>query len=227
MYHEEKEKARNLRKVNGFSIKDISKKLGIAKSTISLWVRDIELSEEQIFKLREKSKSNFFLTGLKNPNYIFFRERRKLYQESGKNLILNCDKNFIAGLMLFWGEGSKSKNMVTLSNGDPELLKFFVNFLKKYFNVKNEDITFRFQWYSGNGISQEKVEDFWLKKLKIEKFCMRKCYIDYRPIKNMGKKIGKCLYGIGCVRVCNTEIVHKIYGAIQEFVGFERPEWLF
>lgn len=32
----------------------------------------------------------------------------------------------------------------------------------------------------------------------------------------------------GTVRVCvhSTEIVQSIYGAVQEYAGFERPEWL-
>lgn len=43
----EKNKALKLRQ-QGESIKKIAKKLKIAKSTISLWCRDIELTPEQI-----------------------------------------------------------------------------------------------------------------------------------------------------------------------------------
>jgi hypothetical protein len=28
------------------------------------------------------------------------------------------------------------------------------------------------------------------------------------------------------VTICRTAIVQHIYGAIQEYAGFERPEWL-
>jgi hypothetical protein len=28
------------------------------------------------------------------------------------------------------------------------------------------------------------------------------------------------------VVACDTEVAHSIYGAIQEYAGFDRPEWL-
>jgi transposase len=40
----EKNKAISLRR-QGHSIKDISKELGVAKSSVSLWVRNVELTE--------------------------------------------------------------------------------------------------------------------------------------------------------------------------------------
>jgi hypothetical protein len=33
-------------------------------------------------------------------------------------------------------------------------------------------------------------------------------------------------YGTGRVTVCSTFIVQSIYGAIQEYAGIDRPEWL-
>jgi len=33
-------------------------------------------------------------------------------------------------------------------------------------------------------------------------------------------------YGTSGVSVCRTRIVQTIYGAIQEYGGFDRPEWL-
>jgi hypothetical protein len=33
-------------------------------------------------------------------------------------------------------------------------------------------------------------------------------------------------YGTGRVTVYSTEVIQSIYGAIQEYAGIERPEWL-
>lgn len=46
-------KARQLRS-QGLSVKQITNELGIAKSTCSLWVRDIILSVDQLEKLRQR-----------------------------------------------------------------------------------------------------------------------------------------------------------------------------
>jgi hypothetical protein len=40
------------------------------------------------------------------------------------------------------------------------------------------------------------------------------------------KRANKLPYGTCRVVVYSTEIVQTMYGSIQEFAGFERPEWL-
>ena len=35
-----------------------------------------------------------------------------------------------------------------------------------------------------------------------------------------------CVYGTAALSVHSTYLVQSIYGAIQEYGGFERPEWL-
>ena len=52
-----KEKARTLRR-NGRSVKEIEKKLGVARSSVSVWVRDIKLTEEQKSRLKQKISDN-------------------------------------------------------------------------------------------------------------------------------------------------------------------------
>ena len=55
MKYKEKLEARRLRKEEGLSLKEIAEKVGVAKSSVSLWVRDIELSDEQLAVLIERS----------------------------------------------------------------------------------------------------------------------------------------------------------------------------
>ena len=51
MKHEEKFKATGLRK-DGYSLTEISKKLGVSKSSVSIWVRDLVLSKEKVEKIQ-------------------------------------------------------------------------------------------------------------------------------------------------------------------------------
>jgi hypothetical protein len=76
--------------------------------------------------------------------------------------------------MLFWAEGSKKRNSVCLTNSDPELVKLFLQFLRKWFAVSNEKITISIQWYSANGLSYHQVENFWLKKIRTSKGIFKK-----------------------------------------------------
>jgi hypothetical protein len=41
-----------------------------------------------------------------------------------------------------------------------------------------------------------------------------------------GTRQGKLPYGTCRLTVCDVRIAQHLYGAIQEYGGFERPEWL-
>jgi predicted transcriptional regulator len=51
----ERSQARKLRAERGYSIKQIAALLRLSTSSVSLWVRDIELTEEQHQALRERN----------------------------------------------------------------------------------------------------------------------------------------------------------------------------
>ncbi len=233
----EKEEARRLRKEDGMSMNEIVKTLKVSKSSVSLWVRDVELTDEQIKILDAKMIENRFGkrgNGYKKMLLVTERSRklhkdiRRGYQEEGRKLFNKCKNNpdFIAGIMLYWAEGSKSRCSVKFSNSDMDMMIIFVRFLRKYFKINNNKLAFAIQYYTGNGISQDDVENFWMNHLGLNYSNKRKCYIDYRPVKNMGKKVGKCPYGICRIVYNDVEIMQKIYGAIKEFSNIDNDKWL-
>jgi hypothetical protein len=129
--------------------------------------------------------------------------------------------------MLYWGEGLKAKNNVGLGNTDPYLLKFFVDFLKEFFYVKNEEIAVRIQGYLDVNKSIISIENFWLNHLGLNRSNIRRAQIDQRPRSSIHKgKARTVKYGVCRVIVHRTDIVQKIYGAIQEIGNFSKPEWL-
>lgn len=131
-------KARNLRS-KGESVKEISKKLYIAKSTVSLWVRDIILSVEQLEKLKQRSIKGGELGRLKGA---LMQKNRRLelvmkYREQGIKRLKNISENefFVAGLALYWAEGSKKRREVSICNSDPDMINFMIVWLKKFFSL--------------------------------------------------------------------------------------------
>jgi hypothetical protein len=216
---EDQEKAKLLRS-QGHSVREIAKILTASKGSISSWVKNVSLTRKQLQVLNKKQG-----IGGSRKHSEKARERRLKWQLDGRMMAKKKNAKFIAGVMLFWAEGSKRRNTVVFSNGDAEMIKFFITFLRENFYVKDEKFSFRFQWYSGNGLSVNDVEEYWLSLLKLKKGNMRTCYIDYRPVKNIGRKKGKLPYGVGQIIVNSTEIVQKLYGAIQEIVGFTRKEF--
>jgi hypothetical protein len=103
----EREEARRLRRTEALPIKKIATRLGVAVSTVSLWVRDIELTAEQQARLR-----------LLNPPYNRqlsgqaayanqCRDRRRQAQQDGRARTRRADPLHVAGCMLYWAEAGR------------------------------------------------------------------------------------------------------------------------
>ncbi|MBR9705547.1 helix-turn-helix domain-containing protein [Candidatus Pacearchaeota archaeon] len=212
----EKEECRILRK-RGLSVRKIAEQIGVSKGSVSTWVRDINLSNDQIEKLKMKS-----VAGRKNSEA--FRDKRRQSQEKGRKRIQKEDKEYSFGCALFWGEGNKCKNQIRLTNSDPKMLAFFVNFLHKYFKISDDSITFNFQYYLNNGLTFEDIVSYWSNQLGLPKKCLRKCTLKSQYYSN--SKI-KHPYGIGSICVGNTDVVHQLYGSIKEMVNDNSDKWLF
>jgi transposase-like protein len=118
MKTKQRELARQLRETEGASIKQIAHRIGAAQSSISRWVRDVELSEEQKPVLVRRAYDGH-VKG-RTINATLRREARRLAQEEGRELARAGDAFHAAGCMLYWAEGAKVRNQLRLSNSDPE-----------------------------------------------------------------------------------------------------------
>jgi hypothetical protein len=219
MNEELKVKACELRK-QGISIIKIAEQLGVAKSSISVWTRGVTLTKTQKAKLLTREITDE--QALAHSN--IFRIRRLAAQDVGKQRVYKEDALYIAGCMLYWGEGNKHKNVATLANAEPAMLILFKKFLMKFFGVKNEDITITINCYTDHH-SFDEIKDYWLSKLKLPESCLRKSQVNNRPKTSKGK-MNHSEYGTCYLCVCDTKIVQEIYGAIQEYAGFTNSEWL-
>lgn len=218
----QREEARRLRKEEGLSLNEITSKLGVSKGSVSLWVRDVELTDEQKAGLRDKNPA--YNNGAGRERWresckSVWLARRKDYQEDGRRMAKSRDVDFIAGCMLYWAEGSKSRSTLRMTNTDPNMLKFFVVFLKKYFDIPNEDIGVTVRFYSKSGLSVDEVEKYWAEVLNVPKECFKKAEVDHDKRPTSGQKI-KHKFGVCAVQTGNVVVLQKIYGAIQEYIGF-------
>jgi hypothetical protein len=123
-----KKKAIELRK-QGLSYKDILKVVAVSSGTISLWLRDVELTATQKERLSNRSRSQ----GLgKNGNQKKWEKKREMLKSEYKPPFDN--PKFMLGLGLYLGEGAKYNNSLTsVANCDWVLLKIFTEWLKEFF----------------------------------------------------------------------------------------------
>lgn len=120
----ERERARSLRIEQGRSVKEIARELAVSTSTVSRWVRDVALTSEQQAALRAHGRGDRVAAGRTNRERA--RGRRAAWQEEARARASDKPAIHMAGCMLFWAEGSCSRNSVYFTNSDPAMVRFFL-----------------------------------------------------------------------------------------------------
>jgi transposase-like protein len=216
----ERQLARALRREHGVSVKRLARMLGVSQSSISLWVRDIELTDDQRAKLRPcgvKGGAVRAALGL---------ERRRKAQELGRKTARTHDPLHIAGCMLYWAEGSRNRHAVEFVNSDPAMVAFFLGFLRSCFDVPDRKVRIACNLFADHLLRQEEIERFWLRTLGLPRSCMRKSAVNRYSKYSQKKRRNKLPYGTCRLVVCDTTLVQHIYGAIQEYGRFDREDWV-
>jgi hypothetical protein len=219
----ERRRAREMR-AEGCSIKEIAATLGVARSSASVWVRDVPLGPEQRAALIYRTRLGPIVAGELKAERA--RAVRRRYQDEGRLLARERDATYAAGCMLHWAEGDKCRNAVGMSNSDPEVLMFFARFLREHFGVSGEDMRLSCNLFADHHDRQHEIEDFWLARLELPRSSLRKTRVNAYSKHSLKKRTNKLPYGTCKLRVHSTRIVQTIYGSIQEYGGFDRPEWL-
>ena len=128
--------------------------------------------------------------------------------------------------MLYWAEGSRKRNAVQITNSDPALIAFFARFLRVCFDVPDAKIRVRCHLFADHVERQTQIEQFWLNALDLPRTCLNKSAVNVYSKYSKKKRRNKLPYGTCSVTVHDTRIVQHIYGAIQEYGGFDREAWV-
>lgn len=204
-------------------MKRISSQLGIAQSTISLWTRDIDLTADQRAALQAAKANNWQHARVARSRKCL--DQRLSAQLLGRQLAQTGDELYLAGCMLYWAEGSKDRNQVHFTNSDPAMMRYFRRFLSEGCEVAPERMRLTVNCFLGNGLSLEQIEDFWLDELELPRSALCKSVVNRPSSASKGKR-PPLLHGTARLTVRSTALVQEIYGAIQQYAGFERPEWV-
>jgi hypothetical protein len=153
-------------------------------------------------------------------------ERRKSAQALGRARARRGELIHAAGCMLFWAEGSRARNTVDFVNSDPAMIKVFVQFLRSCYAVPDSKIALTCNLFADHESRQREIEDFWLELVGLPRTRLRKTTVNRYSKYSKKKRRNKLPYGTCRFTVCDTQLVQNLYGAIQEYGGFEREQWL-
>ena len=213
-----KNQAQSLRKT-GKSYGDIASKLAVPKSTLSLWLRDFPLSQEQKTKLYTKQIQILTL----GPNSQRQRRIREINAilEKAKGEIqfpLSDQTLLLMGAALYWGEGSKG-NKMQVTNSDPALILFTIRWIEKVFGISSRELKAKLNIYPQQ--NELLIKKFWssLTGIPIKNF--GKSYV--KPF-SKGYKKNNLYYGTIRLEIPkSSDIRHRIFGWIHAIIETITP----
>jgi len=221
--------ARKLRQ-EGRGVKTIANELKVSSSTVSLWCRDIKLTEKQIHQLEMNSHDPYYgrRLGYVLKQQQIRKDRTVKIQDEARKIIgeINERELLIAGVALYWAEGFKKDKMVGFSNTDPKMVKFILLWLQVCLKVKKENIKLRLVINESHKYRVEDIHKYWetvtgvakenFYKPTFQKVSWKKTYENPEEY-----------FGVLRVRVLkSTDLLRKILGMIEGFEGINTEKLL-
>jgi len=203
---EEQERARELRARN-ITLQDIATELGVAKSSVSLWVRGVEFTP---------SKRRTGPHRRPHPAHEAKVAQIAALDEEGIQRLgtLTDDAFFVAGIALYAGEGSKTDGVVKFANTDPAMIRFFCAWLRRYCEV--EERRLRVRVYLHQGLDLEAAQAHWYRVTGVPLAQFGRAY---RAAADLSIRRNK--HEFGCVYVCYAcSVTHRrVMGLVRALLS--------
>ncbi len=182
-------------RVRGYSIAEISSRFCVSKSTASLWVKDIKVSEIGLKRIENRillSRMQSYATNHgKKLNRISKAniEANKLLNKVQINNSLSLSLLAI----MYWCEGSKEDRSIRFTNSDPNLIRMFLRIMRENFQIDEKRITISLHIHDYH--DEQQTINFWSKitsvpAIQFNKVFLKKSDHDYQKT---GYK--------GCIRI--------------------------
>ena len=164
----EKERAIELRK-KGYSYNEILKEVNVAKSSLSLWLKDTPLTSQEKLVLRKRKTGAISRGRIKAAAS---HRRNRLIREHG--FLIEAQELFTRykhtplfhiGITLYWAEGAKRNNQFLFINSDEEMILVMVEWLERFLGYSRMNM--RFRLYIHKPYAHENLEMFWMKYLHV------------------------------------------------------------
>ncbi|MES2087598.1 MAG: hypothetical protein V4467_01250 [Patescibacteria group bacterium] len=205
----------------GLSYSEILKQIPVAKSTISLWLRDVGLAKKQKQVITEKRIAGR-LRGVDAVRRNKIR-RVKDIKDSARQEVASLirDPFWLTGVILYWAEGSKEHAIacpVKFTNMDLQAHKIFLNWIHQYLQVVDGDT--RFELFIHEKADVESAKKYWKQNLKFREDKLKVYFKKHNP-KTKRRRVGEDYRGVLSVIVSRSiSLNRKIAGWVEGVVVY-------
>ncbi|MFN8016050.1 MAG: hypothetical protein U0R17_05540 [Acidimicrobiia bacterium] len=196
------------------SITSIASTLKVSKSSVSIWVRDLDV-------VVTKSSSNNSKRS-PHPHMIARLNEIEDNRKSGIKYFENLSRKefFVAGIALYAGEGFKTQNSIGMANTDPSIIKFFIKWLRTFYEVEESRIKARL--YLHEGLDVDESTKYWSNLTGIPAGQFTK---PYRAKADPYRRYSKHEHGCITIRYHCCHTLRKVIGLMQGLLEYSNfPE---
>lgn len=165
---QEKAKAIALRK-KGYTYNEILKEVPVAKSSLSLWLKDLPLTKAEKESLKKRKDSNISHGRAKLAGILYTQRlnREKQQLQAAKEVFKRCahEPLFHTGIALYWAEGGKRTNQWQFVNSDHYMQQVMIKWLLQYGEITTKDI--RCRLFVHKAYQSDDLLRWWSKELRI------------------------------------------------------------
>ena len=176
---QERARAIALRK-QGYSYSDILKEVPVSKSSISIWLQDLKLTDQEQKSLLRQNR-------LERERLLFLtaKEEFKTWAD---------DPFFHVGIALYWAEGAKRNSAFMFVNSDSEMMALIVLWIESFLKIDRK--TLKYRLFIHKPYAHENCEAWWAGELKVPLSSFQKTI--YKPTGLLVKKRPNYK---GCLRI--------------------------
>lgn len=222
----DREAALKLR-ISGKSYGEITRALGVPKSTLSGWLSNLVISDEARKRIdsRTRKKSIAILIKRNKNQTRLARIRARANREAASKEVSPLSKQnlLILGTALYWAEGYKkpivrngkivTHHAVSITNSDPILVKAFLQFLREYCETPEEKIKASIRIFPHQ--NRVYLEKYWQRQTAIQPKSFQKSRYTISRSSLGRKPFNQLPYGVIQIQVNDTKLYHRIMGYIE------------
>lgn len=206
----EQERARALR-AEAWTLAEIAAELGVARSSVSLWVRDVEFAARPRRSGRRRA-----------PNRLQVAKQaeiERLRQEGAERIGALSERDLlVAGTALYAGEGAKRDGEVRFTNTDPRMVLLFCTWLRRFFAI--DEARLRARLYLHEGLDLDAATCFWSELTAIPADQFRQPYrAAADPTLRRAKHENGCI-GVG---YCCSRTQRGVMGLVEALLSCAPP----
>ncbi|MEV4786705.1 hypothetical protein AB0K53_14850 [Streptomyces tuirus] len=207
-----RQKARELR-LQGWTYDQIEVELGCSRSSVSLWVRDLPKPEPRYTPEEQRA---LMQAGLARLRATQEEERKQTRERAAQDVgALTARELFLAGVALYWAEGSKSKpydrrERAIFVNSDPGVIQVYLAWLD-LLEVNRDRVRFRVLIHESADV--DAAHRFWAELVGVDSSAFAKPTLKTHNPKTVRKNTGDGYHGCLVVTVARSaELYNRIEG---------------